>query len=120
MPSPLVDIPPLRMDLASKGEPMTQRTIRPPNFTKENEKAHMASSSHSFHDKKNHAFIYTHVKNAKNIHRDACNNRIVLPMRYDATFTPRTMIASSSGSYVHSRSRSRRHASHVVYHAPKD
>jgi hypothetical protein len=27
----------------------------------------MASSSHSFHDKKNHAFIYTHAKNAKNV-----------------------------------------------------
>jgi hypothetical protein len=39
-------------------------------------------------------------------------------MRHDA-FTPRTMIASSSGSYTHSRSRSRRHASHNVSHAPK-
>jgi hypothetical protein len=39
-----------------------------PNFTKEKRKAPMSSSSHSFHDKKNHVFICTHVKNAKNIH----------------------------------------------------
>jgi hypothetical protein len=30
------------------------------------------------------------------------------------------MVASSSGSYAHSRSRTRCHASHVVSHAPKD
>jgi hypothetical protein len=41
-------------------------------------------------------------------------------MRHDAAFTPRTMIASSSGSYAHSRSRPRHRASHDVSHAPKD
>jgi hypothetical protein len=59
-----------------------------PNFTKEKGKVPMASSSHSFHDKKNHAFIYTHDKNAKNAHHDACNDRLILPMRHDAAFTP--------------------------------
>jgi hypothetical protein len=39
-------------------------------------------------------------------------------MRHDAAFTPLTMIASSSGSYAHSRPR--RCASHVVSHMPKD
>jgi hypothetical protein len=41
-------------------------------------------------------------------------------MRHDDAFAPCTMIASSSGSYAHSRSRPRRRASHVVSHAPKD
>jgi hypothetical protein len=43
-----------------------------------------------------------------------------LPMRHDVVFAPRTMIASSSGSYAHSRSRPRRHASYVVSHTPKN
>ena len=91
-----------------------------PNFTKEKGKAPMASSSRSIHDKKNHTFTYTHVKNAKNVHHDACNDR---PMRHDDAFTPRIMIASSSGSYAHSRSRHRCRASHVpkdrnAYHGP--
>jgi hypothetical protein len=74
----------------------------------------MASSSHFFHDKKNHAFIYTHVMNAKNAHHDTCNDCSALPKCHDAVFTPRTMVSSSSSSYAHSRSRPRRHASHVT------
>jgi hypothetical protein len=77
----------------------------------------MASILHSFHDKKNHAFIYTHVKNA---HHDTCNDRSVLPTCHDVVFAPRTMIASSSDSYAHSRSRPRHCASHAISHAPKD
>jgi hypothetical protein len=84
----------------------------------------MATSSHSFHDKKNHAYLYSHVKNvshnAHNVHHDACIDHPVLHTRHDAVFTPRIMIASSSGSYAHSRSRPRCRASHVVSHAPKD
>jgi hypothetical protein len=80
----------------------------------------MASTSHSFHDKKNHAFIYTHAKIANNAHHDTCNDCSFLPMHHDAAFTPHIMIASFSGSYAHSRSILRCHASHVVYHAPKD
>jgi hypothetical protein len=95
------------------------KSQKAPNFTKEKGKAPMASSSHSFHDKKNHDFIYTHVNNAKNAHHDDCSYRLVLPMRHDA-FTPHTMIASSSGSYAHSRSRSRHCASHIASHVPKD
>jgi hypothetical protein len=76
----------------------------------------LASSSHCFHDNKNHAFLYTHVKNA---HHDNCNDHPVLHMRHGVAFTPRTMIASSSGSYAHS-SRPRQRASHVGSHAPKD
>jgi hypothetical protein len=33
------------------------------NFTKETGKAPIASSSHSFLEKKNHAYLYSHVKN---------------------------------------------------------
>jgi hypothetical protein len=80
----------------------------------------MASCPHYFHDNKNHAFIYTHIKNAKNVYHDACDDLPVLPMRHDAAFAPRSLIASSSGSYAHSRSRPRRCASHVVSHAPRD
>jgi hypothetical protein len=41
------------------------------NLIKEKGKAPMASSSHSFHDKKNHAYLYAHVKDATNVaHQD--------------------------------------------------
>jgi hypothetical protein len=33
---------------------------------KEKGKTPLANSSHSFHDKKNHAYLYAHVKNASN------------------------------------------------------
>jgi hypothetical protein len=43
----------------------------------------MASSSHSLHNKKNHAYLYAHVKNASNVaHHDGCYDHNVLPMRY--------------------------------------
>jgi hypothetical protein len=91
-----------------------------PSLTKEKGKALMASRSHYLHDKKNHVFIYTHVKNAKNAHHDTCNDRSDLPKCHDVVFSPRTMIASSSGSYAHSRSRPRRRASHVAFHVPNN
>jgi hypothetical protein len=78
----------------------------------------MASSSHSFHEKKNHAYLYSHVKNAShNAHHDTCNDSFVFQKRHDGVFTHHTMFASSSGS---SRSRTRRFVSHVVSHARKD
>jgi hypothetical protein len=43
------------------------------NIIKEKGKAPLASSSHSVHDKKNHAYLYAHVKNASHVaHHDAC------------------------------------------------
>jgi hypothetical protein len=39
-----------------------------PNFIKEKGKAPMTSSSHSSNISKNHAFIYTNVKNVRNVH----------------------------------------------------
>jgi hypothetical protein len=45
---------------------------RASNLIKEKGKAPMASSFHSFHDKKNHAYLYTHVKNASSVaHHDS-------------------------------------------------
>jgi hypothetical protein len=81
----------------------------------------MASSWHSLHDKKDRAYLYFHVKNvSRNSHHDTCNVSSALPKRHDDIFTRHTMIDSSSGSYAHSRSRTRCHASHVVSHMPKD
>jgi hypothetical protein len=57
------------------------------NFTKEKGKESMASSLHSVHEKKNHAYLYSHVKNASH---DAYH------VTFDDSFTPCTMIASSS------------------------
>jgi hypothetical protein len=75
----------------------------------------MTSTSHSFHEKKNHAYLYSHVKNVShNAYHDTCNDSSALPKCHNAVFTSCTMIVSSSGSYAHSRSRTRRHASHVV------
>jgi hypothetical protein len=84
------------------------------NFTKEKGKAPMTSSSHSFHENKNHAYLYSHVKNA---HHDVCNGSFDLPKCHGSVFTPRTMPISSSDS---STNRTRHHVSHVVPHVPKD
>jgi hypothetical protein len=47
----------------------------------------MASSSYSFHDKKNHAYLYAHVKNASNIaYHDSCYDHVVLPIHHDVVF----------------------------------
>jgi hypothetical protein len=46
----------------------SQRTS---NLNKEKGKAPMASSSYSSHDQKNHAYLYTHVKNVSSVsHHD--------------------------------------------------
>jgi hypothetical protein len=67
----------------------------------------MTNSLHSIHEKKNHAYLYSHAKNVSyNAYYVTCNY----------SFTPRTMHASSSDS----NSRTRHHASHVVSHMPKD
>jgi hypothetical protein len=81
----------------------------------------LASSSHSFHDNKNYAYLYAHIKNASNVsHHDVCYDNNVLPMCHDDVFDSHAMIASSSSSYVHGRSRPRRHVHHVVSHAPRN
>jgi hypothetical protein len=50
------------------------------NFTKEKGKAPMASNLHSFREKKNHAHLYSHIKNvAYNAHHDTCNDSFIFP-----------------------------------------
>jgi hypothetical protein len=46
---------------------------RASNLIKEKGKAPMASSLHSFHAKKNHAYLHAHVKNVSSVaHHDNC------------------------------------------------
>jgi hypothetical protein len=85
----------------------SQRTS---NLIKEKGKAPMASNSHSSHDKKNHVYLYAHVKNASS----------VVHTSHDATFDSHAMFASSSSSYAHGRIRPRRYVHHVVSHAPRN
>jgi hypothetical protein len=96
------------------------KSQRASNLIKEKVKAPLTNSSHSFHDKKKHTYLYAHVKNASNVshvaHHDVCYGRVVLPVRHDVAFDSHAMIASYSSSYVHGRSRSRRRVQHVVSH----
>jgi hypothetical protein len=94
----------------------SQRTS---NLNKEKGKAPMASSSNTSHDKKNHAYLYAHVKNVSSIaHHDRCYNHDVLATHHNAAFDSHAMFASSSSFYAHGRSRSRHH--HVSSHVPRN
>jgi hypothetical protein len=96
----------------------SQRTS---NLIKEKGKTPMASSSHSFHDKNNHAYLYAHVKNVSNIaDHDGCYDHVVFPVRHDVVFNSHAMFAFSCSSHVHGRSRSRCHVHHIVSHAPRN
>jgi hypothetical protein len=86
--------PSINDELGLQKETKNIKSQKDLNFTKEKGKAPMANSVHSIHEKKNHAYLYSHVKS-----------------------TLHTMFASSSGF---DRSRTRHHASHVISHAPKD
>jgi hypothetical protein len=111
------------MDLVFKREPRTH-SQKAPNFIKEKGKVPMARSSHSFCEKKNHAYLHAHAKyashNARNVHHDACIDHPVLYTRHDVVFAPRAMNASSSSSHAHGVSRPRRGAPNVVSHAPRN
>jgi hypothetical protein len=87
------------------------------NLNTEKGKAHMASKSHSSHDKKNHAYLYAHVKNVSRFaHHDRWYNHVVLPLRHDVASDSHSMFASSGSFHAHGRSRPRRH--HVASHVP--
>jgi hypothetical protein len=91
------------------------------NLIKEKWKAPMASSSHSSHDKKNHAYLYAHVKNVSSVaHHNSCYDHVVLSTRHDVVFDSHAMYASSSSTHAHNRNRPRRHVHHVVSHAPRN
>jgi hypothetical protein len=100
------------------------KSQRDSNIIKEKGKAPLASNSHSFHDTKNLAYLYAHVKNASNVshvaHHDVCYDRLILHVCHDAAFDSHAMIASSSSSYVHGRSRPRRHVYRIVSHVPRN
>jgi hypothetical protein len=68
----------------------SQRTSNP---IKEKGKAPVASSSHSSRDRKNHAYLYAHVKNASCIIH---HNHVVFPTRHGVVFYSHVMFASSS------------------------
>jgi hypothetical protein len=70
----------------------------------------MASSSHSSHDQKNHAYLYAHVKKVSHYNRSY--DHAALPIYNDS----HAMFASSS-TYAHDRNRPRHN--HVVSHAPR-
>jgi hypothetical protein len=94
---------------------------RASNLMKEKGKAPMAISSHSSHDKRNHAYLYAHVKNVSSVpHHDSCYNHVVLPTRHDVVFDSHATFASSSSSYAHGRNRPRHHVHHVVSYAPRN
>jgi hypothetical protein len=94
---------------------------RASNLIKEKGKAPMASSLHSFHDKKSHAYLYAHVKNASSVsHHDSRYDHVVLPTRHDAIFDSHAMYASSSSTHAHGRNRHRHYVHHVVSHAPRN
>jgi hypothetical protein len=67
MPTPLVDTPPFKEGLGFQKGTNNLTSQRASNLIKEKGKAPMASSSHSSHDKKNHAYLYAHVKNASSV-----------------------------------------------------
>jgi hypothetical protein len=106
--------PSIKYGLGLQKETKNLTSQRTSNLNKENGKAPMASSSHSSYDKKNSAYLYTHVKN---VHHDRCYNHVVLPTCHDAAFNSHAMFASSS-SYAHGRNRPRHH--HVTSHAPRN
>jgi hypothetical protein len=57
----------------------------------------MASSSHSLHHKKNHAYLYAHVNNASSVaHHNSYYDHVVLPKRHDAIYYSHDMFASST------------------------
>jgi hypothetical protein len=83
----------------------------------------MASSTHSSHVSKNHAYLYAHVKNAHNVHHashyahDACVDHVIPTRRHvvhNDIYSPHGMIASSSiVSFAHGRSRLRHNVAHA-------
>jgi hypothetical protein len=88
------------------------------NLKEEKGKAPMASSSHSSHDKKNHVYIYTHVKNVSSVAHDRCYNYVVLPVCHDVACDSHAMFASSCSFHAHGRSRPKSH--HVASHVPRN
>jgi hypothetical protein len=102
--------PSIKDGLGFRKETKNLTSQRTSDLNKGKEKAPMVSSSYSSHDKKNHAYLYAHVKKVS--HHDRSYNHVDLPIYHDS----HDMFASSS-TYAHGRNRPRRN--HVVPHAPR-
>jgi hypothetical protein len=107
--------PSIKDELGFHRESTDTKRHKAPNFTKEKGKVHMASSSHSSHDRKNHTFIYAHVKNVSRMF--IMMLVVIMICVLCAAYSSYAMTASSSSSHAHGRPR--RH-NYVVSHAPKD
>jgi hypothetical protein len=100
--------PSIKDGLGFRKETKNLTSQRTSDLNKEKCKAPMASSS--FHDQKNHAYLYAHVKQVSQ--HDKCYNHTALPTYHDS----HAMFASSS-TYVHDKSRPRHN--HAISHAPR-
>jgi hypothetical protein len=108
------------MDLVSKGnQELNKQNVS--NSIKEKEKAPMASSLHSFHDTKNHVYLYAYIKNTTNVaHHDSCYDHVVFPVCHDDVFNSHAMFASTNSPHVHGKNKPRRHVHRVVSNAPRN
>jgi hypothetical protein len=113
--------PSIKDGLGFQKETNNLTSQRVSNLIKEKGKAPMASSSHYLHDKKNHAYLYAHVKNASSVaHHDSCYDHVVLPTCHDAVFDSHAMFASSSSTHAHGRNRHKHYVHRVVSRAPRN
>jgi hypothetical protein len=102
--------PSIKDGLGFRKETKNLTSQRTSSVNKEKGKAPMASSSHSSHVQKNHAYLYTHVKKVS--HHDRSYDHAALPVYHNS----HVMVASSS-TYAYGRNRPRRN--HVVSHVPR-
>jgi hypothetical protein len=102
--------PSIKDGLGFRKETKNLTSQRTSDRNKGKEKAPMASSSYSSHDKKNHAYLYTHIKKVS--HHDRSYDLAVLPVYHNS----HAMVASSS-TYAYRRNRPRHN--HAMSHAPR-
>jgi hypothetical protein len=102
--------PSIKDRLGFRKETKNLTSQRTSSLNKEKGKAPMASSSYSSHERKNHAYLYVHVKKVS--HHDKSYNHATLLTYHDS----HVMFASSS-TYVHDKSRPRRN--HTISRAPR-
>jgi hypothetical protein len=75
----IVRHPSIRDGLGFQTKTNDLKSQKASNIIREKGKAPLASSSHSFHDKKNHSYLYDHVKNASHV---ALMTRVMIMLFY--------------------------------------
>jgi hypothetical protein len=95
--------PSIKDGLGFQNRTKDKKSHEAPKFIKEKGKAPMASSTHSSHVSNNHTYTYANVKNVHNAH-NACVDHVVHAVHYDI-YSSHAMIASTSSSFAHDRSR---------------